>query len=114
MAALPWLILAFHFWPAVERTGASLPIALGSHGEKEVGENEGDSLFNLLPRAGSSGLCLATTAGHGSVLRAGSPEITQTWSLPSSCSQTCEGDRHMENANRVHAGLQLKKRMRTL
>lgn len=65
----------------MNRTGAALAIA---HGEKEVGENEGASLFNLLPRAGSSGLRLASIAGHGSAVHAASPEITQTWSLPSS------------------------------
>lgn len=77
------MALALHFWPTAGGTGAALATALGSCEEKELGENEGASLSNLLPRAGSSGLGLGTAAGHGSVLSAGSPEITQTWFLPS-------------------------------
>lgn len=64
-------------------TGAAIVTAPSSCEEKEVGENEGASLSNLLPRAGSFGLGLGIAAGHGSVLSVGSPEITQTWSLPS-------------------------------
>lgn len=83
--ALPWprLVPAFHFWLTVGGTGAALATAPSSCEEKEVGEKEGASLSNLLPRAGSFGLGLGTAAEHGSVLSAGRPEITQTRSLPS-------------------------------
>lgn len=58
----------------VNGTGAALATALGFYEKKEVGKSEGASLFNLLPRAGSSGLRLGTDAGQGSVLSPGSPE----------------------------------------